>query len=208
MRASMPTLRHTGQAIAMLFALALPACGTPTLELADAPVGAYRMEESHTRVLFGVPHLGLSTYWVQVTRAKGSLDFDPTAPEASVLSVTVDPASVMTGDPEFDKELQGSSWFDTADHPEIRFVSTRIQRTGENTGTVWGKLTLRGVTKEIALDVTFNGSMLHPFAQKRALGFSATGTIKRSEFGMDHLVLFGIGDDVKLMLEAEFILGD
>lgn len=190
----------------MSAALLAQACGTPTLDLADAPDGNYQLEPSHVRILFGVPHLGLSTYWAQMTRAEGTLQFDPAAPEASVVSVKIDPASVMTGDAKFDQELQGSSWFDSADHPEIRFVSTRVVRTGETTGVVTGKLTLLGVTKEITLDVTFNGSLLHPFEQRRALGFSATGTIKRSDFGMDHLVLFGIGDDVKLMLEAEFIL--
>ena len=122
----------------------------------------------------------------------------------------MDPTSIRTGFPfadakDFDKELiQSPNFFNTSEHPEIKFVSTSIERTGDKTAKVTGDLTLLGVTKPVTLDVTLNGQMAHPMKKKPALGFSGVANIKRSEFGMTHLV-GGIGDDVQLLLEAEFI---
>ena len=89
----------------------------------------------------------------------------------------------------------------------ITFKSTAIVMTGSKTADVTGDLTMLGVTKPVTLKVTFNGGMAsHPMAKKPAAGFSATGTVKRSEFGMTNALPF-IGDDVTVLIETEFFGG-
>ena len=189
-----------------LAVLALSACATaPDLDLAAAPEGAYVLDPAHASVNWSLSHSGLSFYTARFDDISGALDFDPDAPTASRLDIRIDPKSVSTGDPEWDETLGTSGkYFDSDAHPEIRFVSTASVKTTETTGTVTGDLTLRGVTKPITLDVVYNGagkSFGHPGA---TLGFSATGKITRSDWGMDYLTSLGIGDEVTLRIEAEF----
>ena len=90
--------------------------------------------------------------------------------------------------------------------PTITFVSTSVEPSGERTAKVTGDLTLKGVTKPVTLDVTFSGETdAHPFAKVPAIGFSAVGTFKRSEFGLDYLLPSIVGDDVKVQIEGDFI---
>ncbi|MEP3654563.1 MAG: YceI family protein [Litorimonas sp.] len=186
--------------------LALSACATaPVLDTAAAPEGAYVLDPAHTSVNWSLSHSGLSFYTARFDDISGALDFNPTEPANSQLDIRIDPLSVSTGDTEWDDTLATSGkYFDGETYPEIRFVSTTSVKSTDNTGTVTGDLTLRDVTKPVTLDVTYNGagkSFGHPGA---TLGFSAVGTIKRSDWGMSHLTSFGIGDEVTLRIEAEF----
>ena len=112
------------------------------------------------------------------------------------------PVSVDTTVPKLDGHLKSPDFFGVEANPEVTFVATEIKTTGENTGTVTGDLTLLGVTKPITLDVTFNKSAPHPITKRPAVGFSATGTVKRTEFGMNTYAP-AIGDEVKLIIEYE-----
>ena len=106
---------------------------------------------------------------------------------------------------DFDKKLStGKDWFNSEEYPEIRFESTKIEMTGEKEGKVTGDLTFLGVTKPFTLDVILNDAMaMHPYSKKAAMGFSAKGTLKRSDWGMSHYVP-NIGDEVELLIEVEF----
>lgn len=175
----------------------------------DMPAGVYTLDDSHTSVTWKVNHLGLSNYTARFTKATAELTFDPAAPEKSKLVATVDPMSIRTDYPnaaekDFDKELStGNAWFNAASFPEIKFVSDKIEITGEKTGKVHGALTLLGVTKPMTLDVTMNGAALSkPFGNIPALGFSARGVIKRSDWGMTNYIP-NIGDDVEILIETE-----
>ncbi len=186
--------------------LALSACATPpNPDVAAAPEGAYVLDPAHASVNWSLSHSGLSFYTARFDEISGALDFNPNAPTASKLDVRINPKSVSTGDPEWDETLAtDGKYFDGDTHTQIRFVSTSSKQLTETTGTVTGDLTLRGVTKPVILDVTYNGagkSFGHPGA---TLGFSAIGKIKRSDWGMDYLTNFGIGDEVTLRIEAEF----
>ncbi len=185
---------------------ALSACATaPVLDTAAAPEGAYVLDPAHASVNWSLSHSGLSFYTARFDSITGALDFNPNDPTASRLDVRIDPKSVSTGDSEWDNKLATSGkYFDGNTHSEIRFVSTSAVTTSNNTGQVTGDLTLKGVTLPMTLDVTYNGagkSFGHPGA---TLGFSAVGKINRSEWGMDTLTGFGIGDEVTLRIEAEF----
>jgi len=192
---------------ASTLSLMLLGCATaPELDVAAAPAGAYKLDPTHASVTWSLSHAGLSQYTARFNTISGELDFDPAAPENSRLSVRIDPASVSTGLPSFDEELStDGKYFDTDTHKDILFVSTQSVKTGQNTGRVTGNLTLKGVTKPVTLDVTYNGAGKSFGNPGKTLGFSATGQVLRSDFGIASLLTnFGIGDEVTLRIEAEF----
>ena len=186
--------------------LNLSACvSAPVLDVAAAPEGEYVLDPTHTSVNWSLSHSGLSFYTARFDEISGALDFNPDNPTASRLDVRINPKSVSTGDTEWDETLAtDGKYFDGDKHPEIRFISTSSKKLTETTGTVTGDLTLRGVTKPMTLDVTYNGAGKSFGNPGATLGFSAVGTITRSDWGMDYLTNFGIGDEVTLRIEAEF----
>ncbi len=196
--------------LAGITALALGASVTSAAAV-EAPTGAYKLDPTHASVTFKVSHLGLSNYTARFSKIDADLAFDAADMTKSKLNVSIDPVSIRTDYPfadkkDFDKKLAtDAEWFNAEFYPEITFTSTAVEMTGEKTAKVTGDLTLLGVTKPVTLDVTLNGAMKeHPFVKKPAIGFSATGSIKRSEFGFDKYVPM-IGDDVALLIEAEFL---
>lgn len=184
----------------------LAACATAPVQIAaEAPAGNYRLDPTHASVTWSLSHAGLSNYTARFDDISGALNFESGAPETSKVDIRIDPASVNTGLDKFDDELATSgNFFDAGTYPDIRFVSTSITLTGENSGLITGDLTLKGVTKPITLDTTFNGAGKSFGNPGKTLGFSATGKFLRSEYNMGHLVAFGIGDEVTLRIETEF----
>lgn len=189
---------------------AVLAFSTPAVADLAIPSGTYLMDPTHTSVHFKVSHMGLSNYTARFTEFKGALQLDSENPENSTLEVTVYPMSVRTDYPnahvqDFDKELRETANFmDAKTHPEIVFTSTKMTQTSPTTGTVEGDLTFRGVTLPVTLEVVLNGAFeKHPFVDAAALGISATGQIKRSDFGMTHLIP-DVGDEVQIIIESEF----
>lgn len=177
---------------------------------AEMPAGKYDMDKTHASLTWKVSHLGLSGYTARFTDFDAAFTFDPQNIAASKVTATINPASIRTDHPDsavdFDKKLSTDpQWFNTAQFPEIRFESTALALTGENTGILKGDLQFLGVTKPVELNVVFNAAMReHPFSQKPVMGFSATGKIKRSDWGMNAYVP-NIGDDVDIIIEAEFV---
>lgn len=195
-------------AAAAALAFAAPAAANPA---ADVPAGVYKVDPTHASVTWKVSHLGLSNYTARFTSIDAAVEFDPTKSDASKVTVTIDPKSLKTDYPfadkkNFDKVLaEDKDWFNAGVHKAITFKSSKVEMTGPKTAKVTGDLTLLGVTKPVTLDATLNGAMKeHPFAKKPAIGFSATGKVKRSEFGMGNYVPM-IGDEVTLLIEAEFL---
>jgi polyisoprenoid-binding protein YceI len=184
--------------------------------VADVPAGAYRLDKTHASLTFRVSHMGFSNYTARFKRFDAELRLDPANPAASSVTATIDPRSIETDFPtpqtvDFNAELQGPQWLDAARFPEITFRSTRVELTGRNTARVTGDFSLHGVTRPVVLDATFNGGYRgHPTYDPNArIGFSARGTIKRSEYGIAYGVLqpgsnMGVGDDVEVIIETEF----
>ncbi|OHV79912.1 YceI family protein [Ensifer sp. LCM 4579] len=177
----------------------------------QAPAGAYKTDPSHSSFNWSFSHFGLSRYTARFTRVDARLEWNPEKPEASALSVEIDPLSVRTDYPwpeqvDFDAKIGGDETF-LAGKP-ITFVSRTIRVTGEKTGTVDGLLTFRGQTHPATLDVTFNGSMAeHPMMGVPKIGFSATGSIRRSEWGLDFAVP-ELGDEVTFVIETQMVPAD
>jgi len=190
-------------------ALTLAACGyllpshNQTFEPAKLPAGAYRLDPEHASLLFKLDHFGFSELVGRFDRFQASLDFDPKQPQAAHLTVLVDPASIDLNLPKFENDLRGPDWFDVAKFPQARFESRTIAVTGEKTGQVTGDLTLHGVTAPVTLDVTFNGGADSLLTGRYTLGFAATGTLKRSTFGLGAYAP-AVGDQVTLEIHAEF----
>lgn len=198
--------------IVLTFILATPmaAHANEMTPLASMPAGKYTLDPTHASVVWKVSHLGLSNYTARFTKMDATINFTPEDPTQSTLTASVDPMSVETDYPkpeekDFDKKLiSDKAWFNANEFPQITYVSTTLEKTGENTGKLHGDLTFLGVTKPLVLDVTFNGAYASaPFANKPALGFSARGVMQRSEWGFDTYVPT-IGDEVEILIEAEF----
>lgn len=162
----------------------------------------YAFDPSHTSIEFYVNHMGFSNFQGEFQTFDGSLMFDDAQPQNSSVNVTIDANSIDTDVAALDKHLKSADFFDTAQFPNLTFKSKSIKITGENTGVITGDLTMHGVTKEIALDVTLNKFAPNPMTKKQAVGFSATGSLKRSEFGISTYVP-NIGDEVKIRIETE-----
>ena len=204
--------------VVVMTCLWLAACDKPAESVAvapvatEAPAGHYTLDKSHTSALFRVSHIGFSTYTGSFTGFDATLEFDPANPAAMKFDGTVDVSTLTLFNPPvgFVADLLGASWFEVEKFPSITFRSTAVEATGANTANVTGDFTMHGVTKPLVLAVTFNGGYAgHPYDPNARIGFSATGSIKRSEFGMAYGVpepgtTMGVGDDVSLVLEAEF----
>lgn len=185
-----------------------------------APAGEYVSDPNHSSVEFKLHHLGLSFYTLKFKTFDATVTFDPASIAASKVSATIKAADILAGYPSdyvanhigtkfktWEDDLANSTNFlDAGKYPTITFVSTSVEPSGERSAKVTGDLTLKGVTKPVTLDVTFSGETAsHPFAKVPAIGFSATGTVKRSDFGLDYLLPAIVGDEVKIEIESDFI---
>jgi len=205
-------------ALGLLAASAAPAQDTTTAS-AEPPAGTYQLDPAHARLVFSLSHLGFSEYTAVFKSLSATLAFDPAAPEKMQLTATVDPRSIETfyPDPKFDfnASLAGPEFLDAAAFPQMTFKSTRIRLTAPQEAAVTGDMTLHGVTRPVTLRVRYNGGYagnpLDPGGAR--IGFSATGALFRSEFGMG-LGLpppgtnMGVGDLVSFRIEAEFLNPD
>ena len=170
---------------------------------ASVPAGTYVLEPSHARIAFAIDHMGFSTWYGDFTGAKGGLTLDPKNVAASKLDITIPTASISTTNTVVDGELRDPSWFDAAKYPTITFRSTAVTSTGADTAKVTGDLTFHGVTKPVTLDVKFHGAGPHPMTKAYTVGFDATGSLKRSDFGVNKYVPL-VGDKVDLFISAPF----
>jgi len=203
-------------------AIALAACSQPAPAPTEPPVaqipvnaasGTYEIDPHHSSVEVRVRHFGLSDYTLRFNTIGGVLNFNAEDPALSTIEATVAVTSLDTpysGDRDFDGELQNSAWLDSTTFPTATFRSTNVERTGPNTARVTGDLTIKGQTHPIVLDATYNGSHAqHPMGVPSShIGFSARGTLSRAAYGVNELpdsgANDGLGDQVELVIEAEF----
>lgn len=172
-----------------------------------AAVETYHLEKPHTQVLFNVTHMGFSHSWGKFTGYQGEIRLDAEAPKNSFVRATIYTDSLHMNDDKWDAHLKGKDFFDVEKYPEMRFESTAVKITGPSTADVAGNLTLHGVTKPVTLHVTHNKTALESFTKTYRSGFSATGAIKRSDFGMSEGIPL-VSDEVKIIIEVEAIRQD
>ena len=166
--------------------------------------GTYAVEPSHTQLLFTVNHLGFTEYTGQFTNPTGTLVLDPKNPARDKVEIVFAIDKVSTTVPALDAHLKTAEFFDAAKFPEARFVSTKVTVQGTN-ATIVGNLTLKGVTKPVVLKARFVGAGPAPMGPPTLnVGFAATTSIKRSDFGLGYGVPM-VSDRVDLTINAGFV---
>ncbi len=170
--------------------------------------GDWALDPNHSSVGFVVRHLGLSNVRGRFNHFDASLHVGESLADVRV-AASIDMSSVDTNQPDRDAHLRSTDFFDTDRHPQMRFVSTSIEGRGDEY-ELRGDLTINGVTKPLTLDVEFFGTEVHPGDQRTHAGFAATGTIRRSDFGIDFGLSLGgekilLGDKIKIELDLQLI---
>lgn len=164
----------------------------------------YKFDKVHTQIIFFVDHLGFSKSEGEFLDFDGGFVFDPENPEDAKVHVIINANSVTMDDQKWTDHVKNADFFDVPTFPEIEFKSHSVSVLGDNFAEVTGDLTLLGVTKPVTLEVTYNKSGVHPYSKKFVAGFSATASLKRSDFDMVY-GLPGIGNEVEIRIEVEGI---
>ena len=177
-----------------------------TLSLAAATAFAapvsYDIDPNHTNVLASWSHFGFSNPTINFGQADGTLVYDAENVGASSVEVTLPLTGLSALAENFYDHLTSADWFDAAKFPDARFKSTAVESAGEGRLKVTGDLTIKGITRPVVLDVTLNRAGKHPNGGRDAIGFDATATIKRSDFGLGK---YGpnVSDEVRLRITTE-----
>ena len=172
---------------------------------AAAEPARYALDPVHTRVMFAVSHAGFSQALGTVSGSEGTLEFDPQDWSSARLDVRVPLQRLDLGDEDWNRATLARRLLDAGRWPEARFVSERVEPLGADRFIVHGQLSLRGVTRPLALEVGFNQLRRHPMPPfRRTAGFSARASLSRSDYGIDAWPTM-IGDQVELRIEAEAV---
>lgn len=192
---------------------ASPSDGLPKEASSAAPAGEYRLDKAHASLVFSVDHVTYSKYTANFDAFDAVLQFDPIDPEAMSVATTIDVRSLDLPSPPagFLDTLFSEDWFAAEANPTITFQSTKVTQTSANTARIDGDLAFRGVTAPVSFDATYNGGYagFPPYDPNARIGFSATGALKRSDFGFiaglpTEEFPVGVGDLVSFRVEAEF----
>ncbi|MDM3871318.1 YceI family protein [Porticoccus sp. W117] len=162
----------------------------------------YIGDNSHTEVIFKINHLGFSTTYGRFTNVESELVYDAENPEKSTVSATIYSGSVDLGhDPKTD-HIKAADFLNAEQFPKITFASTEVKSVAESQLEITGDLTIRKVTKPVILQVTINKIGKHPIYQSDAIGFSATGILDRTDWGVSAYAPM-VGKEVTFNIEFE-----
>jgi len=192
----------------VLTAAALPAIAQMPTEIpgkADpkrVTAGTYTADPSHTQAAFTVNHLGLAAYHGLFGDISGTLELDPAKPAASKLSIDIPMTGLVTTSTALNEHLMKPEFFDSAQFPIAHFEAKSITVKGL-TAVITGNFTLKGKTKPVVLNAHFTGAGQVPMKGTQAIGFEATTSINRSDFGVSYGVPF-VSDKVDLAITATF----
>lgn len=180
--------------------------------LASLPLHAatetHTLDATHSEVSFQVRHL-ISQVRGRFNDFDANIQLDREKPERSVVEFHVKAASIDTNLPDRDAHLRSADFFDAEKHPFITFKSRKIQPAGQNRYDVTGTLTMRGISKEITLPVTFAGVARDPWGNEKG-GFSTETTLNRKDFGMVWNAALDnggviLGDEVRITINLESV---
>jgi polyisoprenoid-binding protein YceI len=181
-------------------------------EATPTPTGqrwsVWHIDPRHSLAEFSVRHMMLSRVRGRFTGVSGTIVDAAEDPKYSSVKAEIDVTTLITGDPQRDEHLRSPDFFDVANHPSITFESRRVSGSREHF-TVTGDLTIRGQTREVTLDVTFNGVGTNPLGQSVA-GFTVETEINRKDFGLNwNMALeaggFLVGDHARIEIEVEAV---
>jgi polyisoprenoid-binding protein YceI len=214
-----PTLNRRPPTNTTMRAAAVTAAGLGLAMLlagnASAEPRKYVIDPAHLSIGFLVDHAGYDKVLGMFRKASGELTYDEATKNLSSGKVIVDTDSVFTNHEKRDEHLRSPDFLNSGEFPEMTFTLSGAKASGDNSGTIEGELDLLGKKRPITLKVTLNKAAEYPFggglfgSKPYALGISARGTFKRSEFGMTYGVEQGwVGDEVELIIEFEAVRQD
>lgn len=188
----------------MVFAVAITALSTLSLNAQDATM--WKVDKSHTSVNFSINHF-FSAVTGKFTDFDGMIHFDPNNLNGSKANFSVSINSVNTDNGKRDKHLQSKDFFDAKTYPKISFKSTKFEKKSDKEYLVYGKLTIKDITKNVALPLKITGEMEHPMMKGTLiLGVAIDTTIDRTDYGVgtgDWAATMVVGDEVKIHIPME-----
>jgi polyisoprenoid-binding protein YceI len=185
------TLIAAGVALSTVFASA-----------ALAAPEAYTLDPSHSQIVFSYNHLGFSTTTGMFSGFEGKIAFDQEDPAASSVEVSFPVATMLTGWKPREDHFMSADLFNSAENESVTFKSTGIEVTGEKTAKITGDLTMHGITQPVVLDAEMTQIGEHPMMKKPWVGFKATTTVLRSDFGVGIAAPF-VSDEVAISISIE-----
>jgi polyisoprenoid-binding protein YceI len=169
----------------------------------------YEIDATHSSVHFSVRHMMLSNVRGEFAKVSGTIKFDREKPENSSVEVVIDPSSINTRDAQRDTHLKSADFLDVEKSPEMRFKSKQIE-VNHDGGNIKGDLTIRGVTREVTLDVEGPTPEVKDPWGKQRIGASATAKLNRKDFGLTWNAALEaggvmVGDEVKITIDVEAV---
>jgi polyisoprenoid-binding protein YceI len=194
----------------LAFVLGAAAAGAQTAPAAPAGEDVWNIDSNHSAAQFAVRHMMVSTVRGSLGAVKGTVRWDGKTAKSAQIDATIDVAGISTQNQKRDDHLRSPDFFDAATHPTITFKSKRVESAGEGKFKLVGDLTIRGTTREVALDVEGPAAPLKQKDGRLRSGASATGKISRKEFGIvwNNLTEAGgavVGDEVQMTIDVELI---
>ena len=182
----------------------LAAAVAPSLSAA-----VWKLDPSHSAAQFAVRHLMVSTVRGQFEKISGTVNYDPANPEAASVNIEVEVASIDTRNAKRDDHLRSADFFDVANHPVMKFESTRVRKAGDGKLKLTGNLTIRGVTREVTFDVDGPAPPVKVRDGQRS-GATATAVISRKDFGItwNRAIEAGgvtVSNEVHITIDVEMI---
>jgi polyisoprenoid-binding protein YceI len=171
-------------------------------DIGRVTAGTYQTDPLHSLVGYRVNHLGFNDYFGVFGDVTGTLVLDPANLNAAKVDVTIPLSGLTNASAKLTEHMNGKDFFDSAQFPLVRFVSTKVTAEGRS-ALITGDLTIRGVTKSVTLDAEFTGAGTNTYNKMDTVGFEATTAIKRSDFGMGYGLPF-VSDEVRLGITVAF----
>lgn len=176
-----------------------------TVDTSAIKSGHYVLDPVHGSVHFRVDHMGYSTYVARFNHIDAQFDFDNRRPELSALIISIRADSVDSGNKKMDELIAGRDFLNARRYPDILFRADGVTILDERTGIINGTLTFHGVTRPLSLQLTFRGGARNFLTGKYTLGFSASASLRRSDYNMGAYIPL-VSDEVTIQIEAEFQL--
>ncbi|MGF6858785.1 polyisoprenoid-binding protein YceI [Paraburkholderia sp. CI3] len=165
----------------------------------------YLLDPMHTFPSFEADHFGgLSIWRGKFTKTTGTVTLDRAA-KTGTIDVTVDPASVQTGNPKLDDHLRAAEFFDVEKYPTVTYKGTEIKFDGDKPVEVIGTLTIRGITKPVNLKIDSFKCMQHPVLKREVCGVEASTEFNRADYGMEFGAKYGFSMQTRLHIQSEGI---
>ena len=184
--------------------IALAALGTLITATVFATPATYNVDPNHTYPSFETDHMGgLSVWRGKFTKTSGSVTLDR-AGKSGTVDITVDPASISFGHAKMEEHARGKDFFNIEAFPKITYKGRITQWNGDAPAAVEGEMTLLGVTKPLNLTINSFKCIPHPLLKREVCGADASGSFKRSDFGMKYGLPMH-GDDMKVAIQIEAI---